>query len=386
DMKFAQALLSAIIACCTMAASGAAQGTSATPSEACALAVSSASTLNGSALFAGATSCAQADRKDDTNLLIIVGQIRAMSDLAILTPSDEQSTTRAGQLYARIYYQFGGLGFDEVYRTAASVSELERRVREVNIAFAPGYDPGWAYRSSSKIDIYDAIVANAREQRLWQMRSMALRLQDDDYYAVHQALAELQRANPTFQEGTPVYEELQRLNARMEAAARDIPTLPQPEDSTPYARLYEPDPEMVARQVASGFNGAASSETYLFRSEAELRASWLARALPAPHLAALIARTDFRSQWLVALSAGRRMNASNQIVLSSLDYSSTFPGYSIGVRIGVVPESCGIDFGASYPFVVGIVDAVPGAEMRGNSVSNFPVECGATMSAEPTPE
>jgi hypothetical protein len=374
------------LAGCAMTAPGAARETAQTPAEICATAVRSAATLNGSALFAGATTCAQTERKEDANFLILLGQIRALSDLTILTPSDEESTTRAGQLYAQIYYQFGGLGFDEVYRTAAGVSALEQRVRAVNITFAPGYDPGWAYRSSSKIDIYDAIVTNTREQRLWQMRSMALRLQDEEYYAAHQALGELQRANPTFQEGTPAYEELGRLNARMEAAARGIPELPPPEDTTPYARLNEPDADLMTRQVASGFNGPASTETYLFRSEAELRASWLARALPASELATLIERTDFSSQWLVALSVGQRMNASSQISLSSLDYSSTFSSYSIGVRIGVVSETCGVDFAASYPFVVGIVDAVPGTEIRGNSMSNFPVECGAIMSAEPTPE
>jgi hypothetical protein len=369
-----------------MTAPGVAQETAHASAEACANAVRSAATLNGSALFAGATSCAQAERKEDANFLILVGQVRAMSDLTILTPSDEENATRASQLYGQIYYQFGGLGFDDIYRTAAGVSTLEQRVRAVNIAFAPGYDPGWTYRTSSKIDIYDAIVANTREQRLWQMRSMALRLQDDEYYAAHQALGELQRANRVFQEGTPASEELQRLNARMEEAARDIPELPPPEDTTPYARLNEPDPEMMTRQVAAGFNGPAEAETYLFRSEAELRASWLARALPASDLAALIERTDFNSQWLVAMSIGRRMNASNQIQLSSLDYSSSFPGYSIAVRVGVVPESCGVSFTASYPFVVGVVNAVPGAEMRGHSMSNFPAECGAIMSGEPTLE
>ena len=142
----------------------------------------------------------------------------------------------------------------------------------------------------------------------------------------------------------------------------------------------------MTRQVASGFNGPASTETYLFRSEEEVRGSWLGGALPASELAALGERTDFSRQWLVALSVGRRMNASSEIRLSSLDYSSTFSSYSIGVRIGVISESCGVAFAASYPFVVGVVDAVPGAEVRGNSMSNFPAECGAIMSAEPTPE
>jgi hypothetical protein len=369
-----------------MSASTAAEEFAPAPAEACENAIRLAETLNGAALFAGAASCGQVQRKEDANILVLVGQIRALSDLTILTPSDEESTARAGELYTQIYYQYGGLGFDEVYRSAASVSALEQRVRAVSITLAPGYNPGWSYRPSSKVDIYDAIVANTREQRLWQMRSMALRLQDDEYYAAHQALAELQRANPTFREGTPAYDELGRLNARMEAAARDIPELPPPEDTTPYGRLNEPDPDMMARQVAAGFNGPAEVETYLFRSEAELRGSWLARALPASEFAALIERINFNSQWLVAMSIGQRLNASRQIQISSLGHSSSFASYSIAVQIGVVPESCGVEYKASYPFVVGVVDAIPGSEINGYSMSNFPAECGPIMAGEPTPE
>src|SRR5690349_5972988 len=110
-MKLKQIATVALVWCATAMPSAAQQ------SDACVNALRAAATLNGFALFAGATACARADRKEDTNLLILVGQIRSMSDLTILTPTDEQSQARAGELYGRIYSQFGGLGFDEVYRT-----------------------------------------------------------------------------------------------------------------------------------------------------------------------------------------------------------------------------------------------------------------------------
>jgi hypothetical protein len=97
----------------------------------------------------------------------------------------------------------------------------------------------------------------------------------------------------------------------------------------------------------------------------------------------LISRTDFARQVLVGLSFGRRMNASGQITISELDYEEGSLGYTIGARLGVVPESCGLSFSPSYPFVLAVAEAVPDAEIRGYSSSNFPDECGPIVSGEP---
>lgn len=352
-------------------------------SSACSSVVASVSDVNALELFEGAVACSRESRQEDTNFLMIVGQIRAISDLTILTPLDDENSQRASELYMQLYYNFGGLGFDELYRAPANVSALEERVRQTDLSFASGYNPGWEYRPSSKTDIYSAIASNAREQRLWQMRNMALKLQDDEYYEVHLALAELQRENPVFHEGTPPYEEHSRLMARLRDAAADIPELPQPEDTTPYARLNEQDPELSQRQVMTGFNGPTSQGTFVFRSEAEVRQSWLARALSDQQLESLIARTDFSTQVLVGFSFGKRMNASGQIMISELAYREDHPGYTIAARIGVVPESCGVTL--SYPFVIGLTEAVPGAEVRGYSSSNFPDECRPVISGAPAP-
>jgi hypothetical protein len=59
------------------------------------------------------------------------------------------------------------------------------------------------------------------------------------------------------------------------------------------------------------------------------------------------------------------------------------PGYTISTRIGVVPESCGVSFTESYPFVVGLVEGVPDAEVRGSGFSNFGADCGPIVSGKP---
>jgi hypothetical protein len=356
--------------------------------SACSTAVTSASDINVSALFQGAASCAREHRQEDTNFLMTIGEIRAKADLTVLTPLDDTNARMAVDLYIKLRnhiapYKLGSFGFDEFYRTPANVSVLEERIRGTDLLFSDDYDPGWAYAPSSKTDIYLDILSNAREQRIWQMRNMALKLQNDRYYEAYQALMALQKTYPHLQAGTPTYEEFFRLRAQMRDAARDIPELPQPEDTIPYARLNEQDPELSQRQVAVGFNGPPSQGAHIFRSEAEVRQSWLSVALSGQELEKLISGTDFSTQVLVGFSFGKRMNASGQLMISELGYHENLGGYTIATRIGVVSESCGYSFTESYPFVVGIVDAVTGGEVRGHSSTNFADECRPIVSGEP---
>ena len=95
------------------------------------------------------------------------------------------------------------------------MSALEQRIRNADLRLTNDYDPGWSYRPSSKTDIYSQILSHTREVRIWQMRNMALNLQNDEYYEASKAMAELQRHNRVFREGTPAYEESSRLMARM---------------------------------------------------------------------------------------------------------------------------------------------------------------------------
>jgi hypothetical protein len=350
--------------------------------SACSTTVQSAAHLNAPGLFAGADACARDGRQGDTNFLVIVGQVRALTDLTIFVPLDDANSRKAGELYTQVYYRFGGLGFEEFYRKPENVTALEARIRNTELRLTRDYDPGWSYQPSSKTDIYSAILSNDREHRIWQMRNMALDLQNDEYYEASRAFAELQRRNPVFQEGTPAYDESNRLMARMREAASHIPELPSPADTTPYARLNEQDPALAKQQVAEGFNGPTSTSTYVFRSAADVRRSWLAAALSHQALEELVAKTDFSRQVLIAFSFGERVNASGQMLISGLGYHAG-SGYMISTRFGVVGDECGVKNVPSYPFVVGVTDAVPNAQAGGYDTSNFPDKCGPIVSGRP---
>lgn len=350
--------------------------------DACSTAVAAAAEINASALFDGAVACSKEERLEDTHFLLILGQIRAMTDLTILEPLEGADVDKAGALYMKIYYQFGGLGSPDFYRTAANVDALEERIRATDLPFFDTYHPGWTFNPSSKTDIYAQYLANLRENRIWQMRNNALRWQNDEYFELSQALTELQRENPTFQAGTPAYDEHLRLMERMSEVEKGIPQLPEPENTVPYARLNEQDADMAERQVAIGFNGPAMQDTYVFRSEAEVRESWLSEALTDEEIETLLSKVDFSSQTLVGFAFGERMNASDQVTIAELGFSEG-RGYSIATRIGVVPDTCGIEFTESYPFVLGVVDAVSQSGVNAQSTSNFPAECVPIMAGTP---
>jgi hypothetical protein len=157
-----------------------------------------------------------------------------------------------------------------------------------------------------------------------------------------------------------------------------------PEDARLAARLNEQSPELAAQQVASGFNGPVGGKAELFRSAAEVRQSWLAKALPADQLNAMLSHTDFSTQVLVSYSFSRYTNASGKVQLAELGYHQANGGYSISANVGVVPEACGVRPAESYPFVVGVVAAVPGARIMASGMANFAAPCGPIASGQPT--
>jgi hypothetical protein len=362
----------------------AAQATSGSASVKCDAAIAGAAELSGIDLFAAIPDCAESGRNRDINFLVIAGQLKAMTDLTILTPADEKANMAAGALYGQLYYQFGGLGFDEVYRSPTDVDWLEHQLRNATPTFSGTYNPGWSYKQSAKIDIYDAFYRRQLEERIWQMRNHALLIQNDDYFAIQQEMNDLLRDNRILVQGSAAEAKHAELSKTLGETAKHIAQLPPPRlDASFVDRLNEQEPDMAALQVATGYNGPASGGVDVFPSETEVRASWLASALSADQLEAMLDRTDFSSQVLIAYRFGEYQNASGKVVLADLSYDSGMPGYDISVRIGVVPQGCDLPSAASYPFLVGQAPAVAGAEVRGRSMSNFDGGCVPIVSADP---
>lgn len=343
------------------------------PSE-CARLAAAAGTQNSKALFEAIGVCVEEEQKEEANYLLMVAQIRAMADIGALTPADERDPVLI-ELAGLIYSGMGGLGYDEVYRDPAAVDRLAGRVEATQIGFTSGYDPGWAYKPDSKIDIYDAIAAAARQQRIWQMRNFALLMQNDAYYEAHLAHSELMRQHDVFAEGTPEYEESLRLSALKSEAAASVVQLPPPQIELPYARLNEPDPDAQFRQIATGFNGPDEYGVDIFVSAADAEASWLAQAYPADQLDSLLAGVDFDREVLAAYKVGQRVNASGAVIIRELEYDARFDGYSISIRVGVAEAPCEGRPVESYPFALATVGRGETTDVNSTSLSNFPDTC-----------
>ena len=359
-------------------ASGAAADTSL-----CESAVKAAAQDNAMALFRGAEACAQDDNETDATFLLVVGQIRALSDMTILQPADDESKLKAGELYRNLYYNYGGMGPDEFYRKSTQVDALVKKVNNTDLTLNSNYDPGWRFRSSSKTDIYPQIIESNRARRIWQINNTANRLQNDEYYALYRAERDLRKRNPVYKQGTPAYAEAERLMALMRKIEQNIQLMPEPKLNIPHERLNEQDPELAKRQLYSDFNGPGKGDNEIFRSEDEVRKSWIAKSLNKEQLVKLLANVDFSKQVLLASSFGERMNASGSLMFSELGYSTLAKGYVVAKRIGVVPQTCGRVFAKSYPFIIGVTDSIKDAKITASSSSNFPDGCKQIMTGMP---
>lgn len=345
--------------------------------HACAPPSASYNDLNARQFFDAYVVCSRSGESKNAALMIVLGQIRALSDMTVLTPVDETDQQKIAKLYSDFFYKFGGLGDDELYRNAETVEALISAIQDVSLVYRAGYDPGWKYKGTSKTDIYDQVADYKKRYRVWQIRNFALLLQHDVYYAAYRAVSELPR---TLQQGTPEYDESQLLQKIMHEVEAGIEKLPAPEDTTPYERLYEPDPDASFRQIGRGFNGLERSLIQIFRTEDEARGSWLKRAYSAEQLKALIAAVDFDKEVLISVNIGKRMNASDTVLITRLGYSNNSHGYRVSTVVGVVPESCGLEFAESFPFALAVTKAGPQAEIRSSSSSNFPTDCGQIRS------
>jgi hypothetical protein len=381
------AIVAAILAFQTAPGIGAAEDAS------CSTALATASTLNAFALLDGASACADEDRQEDSNLLTVLAQTRALADLLVFASATDETPQALSDLQIAAFYHFGGTfgSFEDLYRLPENVDRLEERLRAAGLQLPPDYDPGWPYRPTTKTELYPELIVAFLDQNIWEMRNIALLLQNDSYYEAYRATRAMRtQDSPALARGTPAYEEYSRLRAVMEEVMRGTDLLPPPPtDPTLWARVSEPEPELAARHLATGFNGPPLPGDFVFRSESEARQSWLASALSDQELDALIARTDFSSQVLVAVGFGRMMNASGKVTITELRYREFAPapehdGYQLTARIGVVPPSCGVASAVSFPFVVGLVDAGPGDGGAGLGFSTFPDECGPVASGQPT--
>jgi hypothetical protein len=90
--------------------------------------VNRAARLNAQQLFAAVGSCAAEKQAFELSLLIVEGQVRAMTDMELLAPKTEADKLLVGNLYGQNFYVTGGVGDRELYRDPVKAQNLFDRI------------------------------------------------------------------------------------------------------------------------------------------------------------------------------------------------------------------------------------------------------------------
>ncbi len=169
---------------------------------------------NGAELFYGYGVCGWAEQDYEATLLLVMGQVRAVTDMELLEPATEVDQQAAALLWGYIFYYFGGLGPDSVYLDPAMHERLVREYEGWVPVVNPDYDPGWGFASFPDPSVYLGKIEHEKARRARTMKLQAILQADRDYRAAHVEFLWLQQQNPHgFVAGTSDYDrsvELQR--------------------------------------------------------------------------------------------------------------------------------------------------------------------------------
>ena len=344
----------------------------------------SGSAINGPQLFAAALDCFESDLQIEGAFLLIAGQIRSATDMALLRPETDIDEVAMGELATALFYQFGGAGPKEPYRDPVSSDWLFEKLSQFHPEIYGNYNPGWNYRDSSRVHLYNAVAEEQRDHRITQLQSFTRLLRDPEYWAADQERTRiLERNGGILSFGTEDYERAEQLRKLMleisQAQEQEAPSF-----SPSVLDEYVPDPDAPFVQVHAGLNGPKEFSRETYYSEEELLASWVADAISTQKLAELINRVDFSGQVIVALASGRRANASGRFHITDVSYNSLLESWSIYGTVGVNQDGCNRPAEESYPFAVAIADAPAKKPITsGGGISNFPDECLDLSEGEP---
>lgn len=170
-------------------------------------------TATADALFDSARNC---DSMVDAVFLMIIGQIRAVTDMTVFPPESELDQNLVADLYTRLYYHMGGAGPDELFRNGDYYHELTGRIRDWRPTDLPSYEPGWAYSSTPSYPAYFQSIERSKSSRLQQLGSYFALISDDEYFDLHvQADEILARNNNTLTTGTADAEKYSELSKAM---------------------------------------------------------------------------------------------------------------------------------------------------------------------------
>jgi hypothetical protein len=354
----------------------------------CDSALGKAERLNGPQLFRSAGDCAKQGRQDDAVYLQIAGQIRSQTDMFLLQPRTDQDEVAMSQL-AMAFYGLGGAGPRQVYSDNAAANRLFRRLEAWHPLLLTDYDPGWTFRKSDRHARYGAVAEEAKQARLAQLKDYAALVADPHYAALETEIDEIQARHPRGL--TPDSEDYVRFTALLEElntiAANRTPHQKTLAEGQSVIASLPPDLKEGVAQIFDGYNGPDTAFTWVFASEREVAASWLARALTPEELVAVLSQVNFDEKVLVVHSLGRLSSATGSLYFSEVSYNAIYQSWSVAVRVGVRDNTCAEEQSAnSYPFAIAVAPK-PTGPTTGNSQSrsNFADGCKPPIAAAAMP-
>ncbi|NNM13673.1 MAG: hypothetical protein HKO58_05070 [Gammaproteobacteria bacterium] len=318
----------------------------------CVEAMQESETLNARDLWEAAGKCIKVNNSYAMTFLLLSGQIRAMTDMALLKPVSETEEDKMGELAIMLYYQTGGSGDMEIYRSKEKSAKLFEQLAKWSPELTSSYMPGWNYKDIQDSGRYMQMLACQRAIRVEKLKVYASLVSDDEYYFTSKEFDAFRKANPgPYTQGTESYKKMTYYSKRM----RDV----KPTYSGTDANLeecyvfndydYEPDSDSNFFQVHTGGNGPANADTQSYTSQLEVLNSWIAKALTPDELEALLEKIDFEKQVLVTISFGKRSNATGTIHISEVDSDLMVTGL-----LGVNESDCKKANKESYPFALAI--------------------------------
>jgi len=347
-------------------------------------AINNAAELNAYDLWNGAGDCSKSNLKRETNFLLIAGQIRAMSDMGVLEPVSDEEGVKVGDLYGVLYYKSGGSGFDEIYRDAIEFGQLFRDLENWTAKLHNKYNPGWEYKANIEPTYYDQMTICQKKLRISKLKWYSNLVQNDEYYELSTQLSKLQAENPgAFQDGTHAYKQYQRVSSKINSVSSKISKPKVNPKECDFIKPFTPDPNAGFKQIYKGYNGPNNSRANVFKSHAEIRGSWVGKAIKKSDLDSLLAKIDFNKKIVVSLSFGKRKTATGTIHISDVKFNTVYKSLSVAGLVGVVEQSCTKSQIDSFPFALAIAD-IPPVEINYPSISiqNFADGCKEVVSSK----
>jgi len=180
--------------------------------------VARANESNAVELIYGGQVCVAVKKPLEASFLLLVGQMRATTDIFLMPPATQADDRSLMPLYGMLYYGGGLNGADDdILHDPQSRTRLFELLDQWSPSFTPTYHPGWSARKRPDAKLYAATIEQAKADLRTQLDRIVILVSDQQYYALRREynaiLARIPKSGLT--PGMADYERFSDLQAQM---------------------------------------------------------------------------------------------------------------------------------------------------------------------------